>query len=130
MDLIKSLTEYKDFFLENLNKIDLNNSEKSLILFIFSSVISINVLKFKRDPIRGRCWDYPGKISEIWIYPVKSCRGIQLKSASTTKTGFQYDRQFMLVDNSGKFITQRQQPMLSQIITDIDFKNGNKIKFY
>ncbi|KAL4869991.1 MOSC domain-containing protein [Aspergillus spectabilis] len=37
------------------------------------------------------------KISQIYIYPIKSLRGIALPSAQVTRTGFKYDRRFMLL---------------------------------
>jgi hypothetical protein len=47
-------------------------------------------------------------ISEIWIYPIKSCKGIKLKSSIVVKTGFKYDRQFMLIDERRAFVSQRK----------------------
>ena len=37
------------------------------------------------------------KISKLYLYPVKSLRGIELDSATLTKLGFPYDRSFMLL---------------------------------
>ena len=55
------------------------------------------------------------KISEIWIYPIKSCGGIRLSESALLQTGLAGDRQWMLVDESGKFITQREKPELAAI---------------
>jgi uncharacterized protein YcbX len=55
------------------------------------------------------------KVTEINIYPLKSCRGIGLPSGEVTKKGFASDRQYLIVDKHGKFITQRQQPILAKI---------------
>jgi uncharacterized protein YcbX len=46
-------------------------------------------------------------LSEIWIYPIKSLGGIRLTSAKVMPKGLRYDRRWMLVDESGVFITQR-----------------------
>lgn len=54
------------------------------------------------------------KLEEIWIYPVKSLGGIRLPSAKVMEKGLQYDRRYMLVDESNKFITQRAFPLMSQ----------------
>ena len=59
-------------------------------------------------------------LNQINIYPIKSCRGIQLKSAQVTPKGFPWDREFMWVDAQGKFITQRQYPLLATIEVKID----------
>ncbi|WP_052537504.1 MOSC domain-containing protein [Gloeocapsa sp. PCC 73106] len=58
-------------------------------------------------------------VSEIFIYPIKSCQGISLKQAEVTPKGFPWDREFMLVDPQGKFLTQRQYPQLATIKVEL-----------
>jgi uncharacterized protein YcbX len=53
------------------------------------------------------------KLSEIWIYPVKSLGGIRLKTARVLEKGLQHDRRWMLVDREGKFLTQRVYPEMA-----------------
>ncbi|RHZ51654.1 hypothetical protein CDV55_103363 [Aspergillus turcosus] len=36
-------------------------------------------------------------ISQLYTYPIKSLRGVSLSEATLTRTGFQYDRRFMLL---------------------------------
>lgn len=50
----------------------------------------------------------PRILSEIWIYPVKSLGGIRLKSSRVQDKGLEYDRRWMLIDDAGRFMTQRQ----------------------
>jgi MOSC N-terminal beta barrel domain len=38
------------------------------------------------------------RVSQLWIYPLKSARGIRVPSARLYLTGFEFDRQFMLVE--------------------------------
>jgi len=47
------------------------------------------------------------KISQINIYPIKSLGGISVETATVEPRGLQHDRRWMLVDESGKFLTQR-----------------------
>ena len=54
-------------------------------------------------------------LSEINIYPIKSCKGISLTEAKTERRGLQYDRRWMLVDDSDWFVTQRRYPKLATI---------------
>ena len=56
-------------------------------------------------------------LSEINIYPIKSTRGIPLRSAHVERRGIQFDRRWMLVDVSGVFISQRDVPRLALIST-------------
>ena len=48
------------------------------------------------------------KISELYIYPIKSLAGIAADSASLTDRGFKYDRRWLLVDENNIFLTQRE----------------------
>ena len=58
-------------------------------------------------------------VSELCIYPFKSCQGIKLQRAETTLKGFAGDREFMLVTQKGKFLTQRQFPQLAKVQVQI-----------
>ncbi len=46
-------------------------------------------------------------LTEIWIYPIKSLGGIRLATAKVLEKGLAYDRRWMLVDETGRFLTQR-----------------------
>ena len=58
-------------------------------------------------------------VSELCIYPFKSCQGIKLQQAKVTPKGFVGDREFMLVTQKGKFLTQRQFPQLAKVKVQI-----------
>lgn len=62
----------------------------------------------------------PLVLSEIWIYPVKSLGGIALHEASPRRSGFQYDRRWMLVDENGRFVSQREIPQMALLGTAIE----------
>jgi uncharacterized protein len=51
-------------------------------------------------------------ITQLWIYPIKSCGGVQLSEAKLGERGLEHDRQWMLVDRAGNLITQREVPKL------------------
>ena len=59
-------------------------------------------------------------LSEIYFYPIKSCAGIALREATLTRAGLMtgqiYDREWMLVDAFGHFMTQREHPRLALIV--------------
>lgn len=54
-------------------------------------------------------------ISQINVYPIKSCAGIALDEARMFAHGLEYDRHWMLVDTSGRFVTQRTMPRMALI---------------
>lgn len=61
----------------------------------------------------------PITLSAIYIYPVKSCRGIGLTAAQLDDWGLQYDRNWMVVDAAGRFLSQRELPQMARIETAI-----------
>jgi len=61
-------------------------------------------------------------LKSIFIYPVKSLCGIDLKEAKMQAQGLQYDRRWMLLDENGKFLTQRDDAKMTLIKTSIDDK--------
>ena len=60
------------------------------------------------------------KLSEIYIYPIKSLGGIRLENSNITTRGLENDRRFMLIDENGRFLTQREHPELAIFQTEID----------
>lgn len=62
------------------------------------------------------------KLTNIYIYPIKSLGGIELTSAVAEERGLQYDRRWMLVDDEGVFMSQRKHPKMALFKTSI--KNG------
>lgn len=53
------------------------------------------------------------KLTQIWIYPVKSLGGIRVNKATVLGKGLLYDRRYMIVDENNQFITQRVYPELA-----------------
>jgi uncharacterized protein YcbX len=59
------------------------------------------------------------RVAELWVYPIKSARGIRLPHAAVTAGGFALDRRWMVVDASGQFVTQRSHPALARAVVAI-----------
>jgi uncharacterized protein YcbX len=55
------------------------------------------------------------RVSKLWLYPVKSCKGVELTSAQLGVRGLKYDRSWVIVDKNGCFMTQRQHPKMALI---------------
>jgi uncharacterized protein YcbX len=53
----------------------------------------------------------------LYVYPIKSCAGISLKDAELCATGLRHDRRWMLVDETGEFMSQRAHPRMALIST-------------
>jgi MOSC domain-containing protein len=58
-------------------------------------------------------------VTELNIYPIKSCRGFSVETAEVEPRGlahgFARDRRYMVVDANGRFLTQRLHPRMSLI---------------
>ncbi len=59
------------------------------------------------------------KISELYIYPVKSLGGIKIDKAVITDRGIKYDRRWMLIDANNRFISQRECAKMALLKTRI-----------
>ena len=59
--------------------------------------------------------DVTGTIAKLFVYPVKSCAGMEVQAARLTETGLEWDRAWMVVDSQGQFVTQRELPRMALI---------------
>jgi len=59
------------------------------------------------------------QITEINIYPVKSMKGIRLESSHVERRGLRMDRRWMVVDESGLFLSQRTVPKLALVTPSV-----------
>ena len=56
-------------------------------------------------------------LSGLFVYPVKSLRGCAVASAEVDASGLVGDRRFMVVDEAGRFLTQRTLPRMALVTT-------------
>ena len=55
------------------------------------------------------------RVERLFVYPIKSCAGVELGEAVLTETGLDLDRAWMVVDQRGEFVTQRELPRMALI---------------
>ncbi len=60
-------------------------------------------------------FDIDATISRLFVYPIKSCAGVELPEVLLTETGLEFDRAWMVVDAQGAFVTQRELPRMALI---------------
>jgi uncharacterized protein YcbX len=58
-------------------------------------------------------------VTGLFVYPVKSTRGIARACVSLTPTGFEWDRQWMIVNTKGVFLSQRTHRQLARIVPEV-----------
>jgi uncharacterized protein YcbX len=54
-------------------------------------------------------------VGGLYVYPVKSCAGVALDEALLVETGLEFDRAWMVVDEDGGFVSQRELPRMTLI---------------
>jgi uncharacterized protein len=57
------------------------------------------------------------ELTRLFIYPIKSARGIEVSQARVFDRGLEHDRRFMLVDQGGNLVTARRHSGLLQVST-------------
>ena len=66
-------------------------------------------------PTQRTSSDITAHIQRLFIYPVKSCAGIELTESPLCEFGLDLDRAWMVVDANGDFVTQREHARLALI---------------
>eukprot|EP01059_Diplonema_ambulator_P030442 TRINITY_DN5215_c0_g5_i1.p1 TRINITY_DN5215_c0_g5~~TRINITY_DN5215_c0_g5_i1.p1 ORF type:complete len:346 (+),score=90.29 TRINITY_DN5215_c0_g5_i1:37-1074(+) len=64
------------------------------------------------------------KVKSLFVYPVKSCNGIEVSEATVGEKGFLYDRYWIIVDGKGNMVTMRQVTELGRIKTQLVEEDG------
>jgi uncharacterized protein YcbX len=67
----------------------------------------------------------PLTLAALHVYPIKSCGGMALDEAVLDDTGLDLDRAWMLVDEAGEMLTQRECPRLALVTPR--FKAGDLV---
>ena len=75
-------------------------SSRTKTLLITGSLCSVAALAYLLYRRSKDNW----RVSALFLYPIKSCRGIRVESLQLTRRGPSLDRLFMLVDGNNKFI--------------------------
>ena len=65
------------------------------------------------------------RLQSLHVYPVKSCAGTSPTEAEIVETGFDLDRAWMVVDEAGVFVSQRELPRMA--LVQPSFKGGDMI---
>ena len=58
-------------------------------------------------------------VTGLFVYPVKSMRGAPRARVRLAPTGFEWDRQWMVIDSKGTFLSQRTHPKLARIVPEV-----------
>lgn len=66
-------------------------------------------------------FDLQATISRIFVYPIKSCAGVELKESLLIETGLEFDRAWMVVDEEGEFMSQRELPRMALVAPQLKF---------
>jgi uncharacterized protein YcbX len=54
-------------------------------------------------------------VAALNVYPIKSCAGAALDESLLIETGLEFDRAWMVVDEAGRFVTQRELPRMALV---------------
>src|SRR3712207_4082768 len=59
-------------------------------------------------------------LGDLCVYPIKSCGGISVDEWEVDERGLRHDRRWMLVDETGCFVSQRELPRMALIKVRIE----------
>ena len=55
------------------------------------------------------------RLANLTYYPIKACRGFDVKISNVEHMGLEHDRRMMVVTPEGEFLTQREYPKLALV---------------
>ncbi|KAK5976018.1 MOSC domain-containing protein [Trichostrongylus colubriformis] len=100
--------------------------KKQLIGIAGASILTYGVVTHLFSYLRSRSNPFVpvGTVKELYVYPIKSCKGISVFSFYCHElgpvSGEHYDRRFIVVDGkTGRFYTARQKPVMVTIECEI-----------
>ncbi|XP_032145194.1 mitochondrial amidoxime reducing component 2 isoform X1 [Sapajus apella] len=83
----------------------------------------------RAGPRRRRRLQQVGTVAKLWIYPVKSCKGVAVSEAECTALGLRSgnlrDRFWLVIKEDGHMVTARQEPRL--VLVSITCENNRLI---
>jgi len=59
-------------------------------------------------------------LASIHIYPVKAMRAVDLAESRVEPWGLRGDRRWLVVDPTGRFVSQREEPSLARVVASYD----------
>lgn len=98
-----------------------------VVPFVASLIYSLYMIH-RKNSVQKKAHHNEGyvRIQELYVYPIKSCKGIAVTQCMVTARGFHLDRIFMVVDKSGKFVSQRSYPSMALIEVVMSAEEGRE----
>ncbi|KAL0269311.1 UNVERIFIED_CONTAM: hypothetical protein PYX00_007094 [Menopon gallinae] len=63
-------------------------------------------------------------LKKIWTYPIKSCGAMEVESWRLNDKGLEYDREWMIVEETGVCLTQKKEPRMCLILPKLDLEKN------
>ena len=93
--------------------------------YVLLGMARVLVLGMLGGVVTWACWrawalytahrDRVFRVSELWVYPVKSCGGVSVAEARLLRGGLEWDREFAVVTADGEVLSQKTHPALASI---------------
>uniref|UniRef100_A0A2K6G0M2 Mitochondrial amidoxime reducing component 2 n=1 Tax=Propithecus coquereli TaxID=379532 RepID=A0A2K6G0M2_PROCO len=91
-----------------------------------ATVALVAIARHRGWPRRRRRLQQVGTVAQLWIYPVKSCKGVPVSTAECTamglRSGHLRDRFWLVIKEGGNMVTARQEPRL--VLVSITYENN------
>ncbi|XP_007935135.1 mitochondrial amidoxime reducing component 2 [Orycteropus afer afer] len=91
------------------------------------AALALGAVGWRRARLRRRRrLQQVGTVAQLWIYPIKSCKGVSVSEAECTalglRSGHLRDRFWLVVKEDGHMVTARQEPRL--VLISITYENN------
>ncbi|KAM5238901.1 mitochondrial amidoxime reducing component 2 isoform 2-T2 [Ctenodactylus gundi] len=94
------------------------------------AAVALGAVAWRRTrPRRVRRLQQVGTVAQLWIYPVKSCKGVPVQAAECTALGMRWghlrDRFWLVIKEDGHMVTARQEPRL--VLISVTYEDSHLV---
>ncbi|XP_066094103.1 mitochondrial amidoxime reducing component 2 isoform X4 [Saccopteryx bilineata] len=94
------------------------------------AAVALGTVVWRRArPRRRRRLQQVGTVAQLWIFPIKSCKGVAVSEAECTNMGLRSghlrDRFWLVVKEDGHMVTARQEPRL--VLVSVTYEDDRLI---
>lgn len=89
---------------------------KYILIVLPAAALAASAVIWWQRKEKKRTYIEVGRVSELYFYPVKSCRGMRITEAKCFQEGIEFDRHWIILDENDQFVAQRKEPKLALVV--------------
>ena len=68
----------------------------------------------------------PARVVKLNVYPIKSCKALEVSEIEFDAFGVAGDRRFMMIDGNHRYLSQRRFGIMTSVVAKLEVENGRQ----